>query len=62
MAHDLSRPGVGLFLCQAISAGGDPALRDLVRTAAEWVWKTVSAQMQRPAGLYFGCFVRPSDL
>ena len=26
---------VGLFLCQAIAAGGDPALRDPVRTAAE---------------------------
>jgi lantibiotic modifying enzyme len=46
--------GVGLFLCQASRAGGDPALRDLVGTAAQWVSKTVIAQPRRPPGLYFG--------
>jgi hypothetical protein len=46
--------GVGLFLCEVVRAGGDPALRDLLRTAAEWVSTIVRAQPRRPAGLYFG--------
>src|SRR4029077_12052597 len=46
--------GVGLFLCQASQAFGDPEVRDLVRTAAEWVSGVVAAQPQRPVGLYFG--------
>jgi len=46
--------GVGLFLCQASQAFDDPEVRDLVRTAAEWVSGVVAAQPQRPPGLYFG--------
>ena len=46
--------GVGLFLCRAIEAGGDPALRDLVATTSRWVSSVVSADPNRPPGLYFG--------
>jgi Lanthionine synthetase C-like protein/Protein kinase domain len=46
--------GVGLFLCQASRAGGNPALRDLVATAARWVSHAVVNEPQRPPGLYFG--------
>lgn len=46
--------GVGLFLCQAIQAGADPALRHLVRTAARWVSDAIAAEPGRPPGLYFG--------
>lgn len=46
--------GVGLFLCQASRAGGDPALRDLVATTARWVSHIVAIEPQRPPGLYFG--------
>ena len=46
--------GVGLFLCRAIETGGDPALRDLVATTSRWVSAVVSAEPNRPQGLYFG--------
>src|SRR5260370_27024674 len=46
--------GVGLFLCRAIEAGGDPALRDLLATTATWVSALIAASPERPPGLYFG--------
>ncbi len=46
--------GVGLFLCQAIRAGGDPALGDLLATAARWVSDSIAATPRRPPGLHSG--------
>ncbi len=46
--------GVGMFLCQAGRRRDDPALRELVCRAAQWVDRQLSERPQRPPGLYFG--------
>ncbi len=46
--------GVGLFLLRAIQAHGRNDLEPLLRRTAEWCAARLSAEPNRPPGLYFG--------